>query len=54
MQSLSFAVDVLCGLTQATELRLPSVTYDDKAVNSALTKWDDWAAKYKSATDASF
>jgi hypothetical protein len=31
MNKLSFAIAVLFGLTQAAELRLPSVTYDEKA-----------------------
>jgi hypothetical protein len=32
MKKLSFSVAVLCGLTQAGEFKLPSVTYDDKTV----------------------
>ena len=31
MNKLSFAIAVLFGLTYAAELRLPSVTYDEKA-----------------------
>ena len=42
MNKLSLAVAVLCGLTQAAEFRLPSVTYDEKAFKDAITKADDF------------
>jgi len=45
MNKLSLAVAVLCGITQAAEFKLPSVTYDEKAFKDALTQADDFAAK---------
>jgi len=45
MNKLSFAVAVLCGLTQAAEFKLPSVTYDEKAFKEAITKADDFFPK---------
>ena len=38
MNKLSFAVAVLCGLAQAAEFKLPSVTYDEKAFTDAYNQ----------------
>ena len=38
MNKLSFGVAVLCGLTQAAEFKLPSVTYDEKAFSDAFNQ----------------
>ena len=40
MKKLSFFVAIHCGLTQAAEFKLPSVTYDEKAFKEALTQAD--------------
>ena len=45
MNKLSLAVAVLCGITQAAEFKLPSVTYDEKAFKNAFTQADDFAKK---------
>jgi len=45
MNKLSLAVAVLCGITQAAEFKLPSVTYDENAFKNALAQADDFAAK---------
>ena len=45
MNTLSLAVAVLCGLTQAAEFKLPSVTYDEKAFKDAIAQADDFASK---------
>ena len=45
MKKLSFAVAILCGLTQADEFIGPVITYDEKAFEKAMTKVDDFIAK---------
>jgi hypothetical protein len=43
MNKLSLAVAVLCGITQAAEFKLPSVTYDENAFKNAFAQADDFA-----------
>lgn len=54
MNKISFAIAVLCGLTHAAELKLPSITYDEKAVGSALSQWNDMVGKTEPLAQASF
>ena len=43
MNKLSLAVAVLCGITHAAEFKLPSVTYDEKALSDAVKQADAFA-----------
>jgi len=55
MNKLSLAVAVLCGITQAAEFKLPSVTYDEKAFKNAFVQADDFVAKdAKAQLDSSY
>ena len=53
MNKISFAVAVLCGLTQAAEFKLPSVTYDEKAFADAYNKAKAFEQTDKKAQEVS-
>ena len=42
-------IALLIGAISAAEFKLPSVTYDEKKVDSALSQWQSWAERAKEA-----